>query len=193
VIVIGGIILSTLIGVATAQETFLGRSVDDWKKQGGASDAQERILAAWAIAQVAGNSANQVSTADLAKLTSDADPTVRYWGVLGLSSQATQSKDPAAAVAVLEPLLIDKAPGPRIAAAQALGLLGRTDKSLPVLVAAMSEPQESVRIQAVAALEKLGPAARPAADTLQKARSDTSEYVKRISERAAARLETEKK
>jgi HEAT repeat protein len=94
-----------------------------------------------------------------------------------------------AAVNTLMPLLEDKAAAPRIAAAQALGALGKSDQALPVLVAAMNDPQESVRIQAVAALEKLGPAARPAVETLRTATSDSSEYVKRISARALSSLE----
>jgi HEAT repeat protein len=52
----------------------------------------------------------------------------------------------------------------------------------------MESPQESVRIQAVAALAKLGPAARQAVATLTAATTDPSEYVKRISSRALAQL-----
>jgi HEAT repeat protein len=127
----------------------------------------------------------------------DSDPSVRYWGIQGLGSfagrLAKRDGGQMAVVNALTPLLDDKSPAPRISAAQALGELGQSDKALPILVAAMSDPQESVRIQAVAALEKLGPAARPAQSTLQAATSDSSEYVKRISQRALARLETEKK
>src|SRR5205085_9948977 len=77
---------------------------------------------------------------------------------------------------------------PRVAAAEALCLLGQAEKALPVIVAAMGDPQDSVRIQAVGALEKIGPAARPAIGTLQKAATDPSEYVKRISERSLVTL-----
>ena len=180
-----------------AQDTFLGRSIDQWNEQLSSSDGQRRVHAAWAIAQFAGGAAggqeDQVHFAELVKLVSDSDSPVRYWGVQGFAAYAQRSGEKGggqtAAVNTLIPLLEDKAAAPRIAAAQALGALGKSDQALPVLVAAMNDPQESVRIQAVAALEKLGPAARPAVETLRTATSDSSEYVKRISARALSSLE----
>ena len=79
---------------------------------------------------------------------------------------------------------------PRLAAAQALGVLGRADRALPVLIAAMNDPQESVRIQAVAGLESIGAADMVTMQTLRAARNDTSEYVKRISERSLEKLQS---
>jgi HEAT repeat protein len=187
--------------VARAQETFLGRSADEWSEALTSSQEQKRVHAAWAISQLAsqavGGPNDQVHFAELVKLVSDSDPTVRYWGVMGLASYAQRlGKGDGGQTAVantLEPLLDDKAAAPRIAAAQTLGTLGQAEKALPALVSAMSDPHESVRIQAVAALEKLGPAARPAEATLRRATSDSSEYVKRISERAILQLDTAKK
>jgi HEAT repeat protein len=89
----------------------------------------------------------------------------------------------------LTPLLDDKAAAPRLAAAAAIGQLGQAGKALPVLVAAMKDPQDATRIQAVAALELLGAAARPAEPTLRAATTDSSEYVKRISARALEKLQ----
>jgi HEAT repeat protein len=148
------------------------------------------------LAQIAGRAAggpgDHILFAELVKLVSDGDPSVRYWGVLGLASYAQQLKagdgGRGAAVNTLAPLLEDKAPGPRLAAAAALGELGQPEKALPVLVAAMSDPQEAIRIQAVAGLEQLGTAARPAEATLRAATTDSSEYVKRISARALEKL-----
>jgi HEAT repeat protein len=190
-----------LLQVASAEETFLGRSADQWSEAFSASEGQKRVHAAWAIAQFAGLSAagpnDQLHFAELVKLVSDSDPTVRYWGVLGLEGFAKKLNrgdgGQTAALNTLLPLLEDKAAAPRIAAAQAAGALGQPEKALPVLVAAMSDPQESARIQAAAALEKLGTAARPAEPTLRKATSDDSEYVKRISERSLASLGVESK
>ena len=59
--------------------------------------------------------------------------------------------------------------------------------------AAMSDPQDAVRIQAIAALEKLGESARPGEATLRAATTDSSEYVKRISTRALIKLDLTKK
>jgi hypothetical protein len=191
------VLCGSVAHVAFAQDTFLGRSVDEWNEQLSSSDTQKRVHAAWAIAQLAGTAAggqeDHVHFAELVKLVSDNDSTVRYWGVQGFAAYAKRSGEKGggqtAAVNALLPILEDKSPAPRIAAAGALGVLGKSEQALPVLVAAMSDPQESVRIQAVAALEKLGTAALPAVETLRTATSDPSEYVKRISERALTKLE----
>jgi len=183
-----------------ADDTFLGRSADQWSDALTASKGQERIHAAWAIAQLASRSADgpngHVYFAELVKLISDSDPTVRYWGVQGLGwygeRVGKQGGGQSVVANTLRPLLTDKSPAPRIAAAEQLGVLGHADQALPTLVNAMSDPQESVRIQAAAAFEKLGPSARPALETIRRGTSDSSEYVKRITERALARLESTK-
>jgi HEAT repeat protein len=181
------------------QEKFLSRSVEEWSGALTSSSGPQRMHAAWAIAQLAGRQAggpsDQIHFAELVKLISDSDPTVRYWGVMGLAgfAQRKEGGGQTAVINTLQPLLEDKSPASRIAAAQTLGQLGHAKEALPVLVAAMDSPQESVRIQAVAALEKLGPAARPAEATLRSATSDSSEYVKRISSRAVEALGAEKK
>ena len=176
---------------AMAQDKFLGRTADQWSQALTTTAGQQRVHAAWALAQMAGRASggpgDHVQFAEMVKLISDSDPSVRYWGVLGLTSFAQQLKagdsGRANVVSTLLPLLDDTAPGPRIAAAAALGQLGQPEKALPVLVAAMSDPQEATRIQAVAGIEQLGPAARPAEATLRAATTDSSEYVKRISSR----------
>jgi hypothetical protein len=187
-----------IVGFASAlcsgDELFAGRSWTDWTRQLSSSDAPQRVEAAWAIAQMAARGPAIADDAALEKsltqLTADADSTLRYWGAAGWSLYAKRAPDKARAAGVksLQSLLTDKAPAPRIAAAEALGLLGHAEQALPVLTAAMDHPQDSVRIQAVAAVEKLGPAARPAMTTLEKATQDPSEYVKRISSRALTAL-----
>ena len=193
--------IGALATPAIGQEAFLGRTVEQWSASLAGGKGQERVEAAWALAQIAGREAgsfgDHIQFAELVKLVSDSDPSVRYWGVLGLAGYARQLKandgGRGAAINTLGPLLEDKAPAPRIAAAAALGQLGQAEKVLPVLVAAMSDPQEATRIQAIAALEQLGPAARPAEKTIRAATSDSSEYVKRISERAVKKLDAPKK
>jgi HEAT repeat protein len=182
-------------------DSFVGKTPEQWKEQLSSAQPQSRVEAAWAIAQIAGRSPSdsQNATFDgvLQQLVRDADPSVQFWGAQGLAMYA-QRVGPnvggqAAAISELESLLNDKSPAPRIAAAGALGLLGKADKALPVLTSALDDPQESVRIQAVAALEKMGAAARPVLVTLEKATGDSSEYVKRISERSLTALGVESK
>jgi HEAT repeat protein len=181
----------------TAADDFLGRNLDQWSEMLSSSQQNERAYAAWAIGKLAEQSAgkpnDQVYFAELVKLIHDNDATVRYWGVLGLAGYAKKlppnDGGKTAVTNTLAPLLEDKAAAPRIAAAQTLGLLGQADKALPVIVAAMSDPQDSARIQAASALETLGPAARPATATLERATTDSSEYVKRISSRSLQALD----
>src|SRR5437868_10842363 len=183
------LIVSGVAAQLPAEEPFLGRSTEEWNKQFASSEGQARVHAAWAIAQLAGTASGESNLIALDKLLHDSDPTVRYWGVMGLQFYGLKLANGNTAqmksiIDRLQPLLDDKSVAPRIAAAETVGLLGKPEAALSVLVAAMDDPLDAVRIQAVGALEKLGPAARPAVATLQKATSDASEYVKRISERS---------
>jgi len=193
-------LIAQCCAISPAAEDFLGHSFEQWSEMLNSSQPTERAYAAWALGQIATDQAgkpnDQLYFAELVKLIHDNDATVRYWGVLGLAGYAKKltSKDGGqmAVANTVAPLLEDKAAAPRIAAAETLGKLGQPDKALPVLVAAMSDPQESARIQAATALEKLGPAARPAIATLEKGTTDSSEYVKRISERSLQALDPDR-
>jgi hypothetical protein len=196
-----GILFVSSRSVAAAEEpTFLGRTSDQWLFRLDSDQPHERIEAAWAIAQYAERHPRLRPSLRLImidSLASHEDAAVRYWMVDGLR-RVTLSKEGdeetrTAAKKSLQTLLTDKAPAPRIAAAETLGLLGESKQALPVLIEAMSHPQEAVRIQAVAALERLGEAARPAEQSLRTATSDSSEYVKRISARALQKLDATKK
>ena len=195
------VFLGVVTGLAAipllADDAFLGRSFDQWSEQISSTESQKRLYAAWAVAQFSArgdNSADATQFKTLTRLVGDSDASVRYWGVQGLAAYAQRRTDgdQKQTVALLLPLLDDKAAAPRIAAAEALALLGHTEKALAVIVAAMDDAQDATRIQAASALERLGPAARPAMGTLEKGTSDSSEYVKRISERALVALGGEK-
>jgi HEAT repeat protein len=154
------------------------------------------LHAAWALANLAGREPggpdDNEQFSDLVKLIHDSDASVRYWGAIGLTNFGQRLKagdgGRSGVINALQPLLEDKSAAPRIAAAAGLGKLGQADKVLPILVAAMSDPQDATRIQAVAAIESLGAAAAPAEATLTAAQTDASEYVKRISARALEKL-----
>lgn len=135
-----------LLGLLTPSSfanEFLGRSFDQWSEMLSSSQPNERAYAAWAIGKLAEQSAgkpnDQVYFAELVKLIHDNDATVRYWGVLGLAGYAKSlpNKDggQTAVINTVAPLLEDKAAAPRIAAAQTLGLLGQSEKALPVIIA----------------------------------------------------------
>ena len=176
---------------------FLGRTRAQWVSQLESGDRRQRRHSAWAISQMANEQVNAASAMlwlnELCLLTEGSSSSARYWGAIGLGQflQKLGREHPASAKArqALANLLEDHAAGPRLAAAEALCLAGDVQRGLPALVAAMSHPQDAIRIQAVTALERLGEPARPALETLRSASADSSEYVKRLAARALANLE----
>ena len=191
---------ATPVAGAEIPVTFLGRTFDQWLARLQSQQQPERVEAAWALSQIvvhnpplAAESALQTT---LIVLQSDRDATIRYWGIHGLQRLVLTKPGPKAIhPAVYEALraaLQDESAAPRIAAAETLGLIAEADDAFPVLIAALGDPQDAVRIQAIAALEKLGETARPAEATLRSATSDSSEYVKRIGARALQKLDAPK-
>jgi HEAT repeat protein len=162
---------------------FLGRTGEEWLSR--LDDADDISLSAWALAQMA-----EQQPPMIARLIHHRNPVPRYWGMQAAGRIAVSKET---YKTILQTGLRDPTPSVRIAAAEWLSLSGDAEAALPVLIAAMSDPQDAVRIQAVAALERLGEAARPAEATLRTATSDSSEYVKRISARALQKLDATKK
>jgi HEAT repeat protein len=76
----------------------------------------------------------------LKSATASADPTERYWGLIGIRLLAAKATD--AADAVL-PLLKDKHAGIRTTAAQALYALGKKDAAADALIAEVSSDMDS--------------------------------------------------
>lgn len=190
--------LAAFAAASSADEPrFLGRTRGQWISQLESGDRRQHRHSAWAISQMATEQVNADNAMlwlnELCLLTEHGHSSVRYWGAVGLG-QFIQKLDAghtarAKTRQALANLLEDHAAGPRLAAAEALCQAGDAQRGLPALVAAMSHPQDAVRIQAATALARLGEHARPAVATLQAARSDSSEYVKRLAARALANLE----
>lgn len=184
--------------VGVSQE-FLGKDLATWQEQLRSADAQDRHLAAWAIAQ-----AGTFSAVDEMR-TAIADPVVAYWRIQGFGRIAGElgDKHPPDLAFFLYHSLRDEAPATRIAAADQLARLSMQrdlkpdlakrylDEALPILIAALDEPQESAAMQAAAALAALGKKAEPARAKLQQAEKNGGEYVKRLSARALANLDQE--
>jgi len=121
----------------------------------------------------------------LVQLLSDSDSAARYWGATGLVALGPGARP---ALADLKKSLEDPSPSVRIAVAEAVARLGEVGVALPVLVAAMRDENEWVRLHAVNVLDRLGPQARPALETLTDARQERSEYVRRVAEYALEKL-----
>jgi HEAT repeat protein len=188
--------------VSSADEPqFLGRTRPQWVAQLESGDRRQHRHSAWAISQMATEQATDGSAMlwlnELCLLTEHAHSSVRFWGAVGLGQfmqkLAAEHTARSKAKEALANLLEDDAAGPRLAAAEVLCQAGDVQRGLPALVAAMTHPQDAVRIQAATALERLGERARPAMATLKAANSDSSQYVQRLAARALANLENSPK
>jgi HEAT repeat protein len=179
---------------------FLGRTRKDWVKElDKSSNRRRRTHAAWGIAEMAIREAKPSDTMvwlnELLLLCEDESPAVRYWGQMGLARfiaglPADHPARPPTA-RLLSDAVTDSAIAVRLVAAETLVTFGPADQGLGVLVEALEHPQESVRIAAIAALQRLGPAARPAEADIRKATTDSSEYVKRISTRLVEQFDAQ--
>jgi arylsulfatase A-like enzyme len=106
---------------------------------------------------------------ELRKRLSDSDPVVRYWAVIGCT---VLSKYAAPARAELIKLLNDGEVSVRIAAAEALYVLGEKEKPLAVLKDALQSSNVMARVQALNVLENFGNDARPALDNMKQLLKD---------------------
>jgi uncharacterized sulfatase len=112
----------------------------------------------------------------------------RYWAVVSLHRRGwLRSEDHSELLRLLE----DPSPVVRIAAAQAVHDGEKSDLALPVLIAGLADPSQSVRLHAAIALRALGESARSALESLKGATKDPWTYVARVTLDAVAELEPE--
>ena len=173
---------------AEPAKSFLGKTQEQWVADLKSELPAQRQLAAWAIAQSPPNPVNPLFDA-----AHHEDPIVRYWIAARLSQDAETlgpTSDARKSIYnIFVRLLEDTSPAVRLTAAEGLAKTFPYPDAFAVLVEALSDPQEAVRIQAICSLERLGPKAAPLKEHIAKATAnDTSEYVKRISTRLLARL-----
>lgn len=187
--------------LSAAEPQMLGRTRQQWLAEMDVSiSRRRRTLAAWSLAELAvqqaGSAESMIWLNELLLLCEDESSSIRFWGLTGVQRFAL--KLPAdhisrpTVIKVFGDGMNDPSIANRLAAAEGLASLEELDLALPLLTGALASEQESVRIQAISALERLGETARPAQRALQAAANDSSEYVKRISARALAKLSTPK-
>ena len=102
----------------------------------------------------------------LLELLKAPDPAIRWWGAVGLVALREKA---APAEETLAAALTDSAPNVQVAAADALCNLGRHDRALPVLIAALAHPTPFIRLRAMNVLDRIGPKAKPALAAMKKA------------------------
>jgi len=142
-----------------------------------AKNPLDRLLDAADLA----NAMDPANVPKLVKLLADPDPALRWWGAIGLVALGEKA---APAADALARALSDDAPNVRIAAADALGSIGRHDLALPVLAAGLRHSSAFIRLRALNALERLGDKALPALPEIARARlkrkSHVGDYVGRM-------------
>jgi uncharacterized sulfatase len=110
------------------------------------------------------------------------DAAVRYWAATGVGNIGA---DAAKAQGAMEAGLEDDSVSVRIAAARALCRMGKTDKGLPALIAAMESEHQWGRLQAAIVLDEMGEQARPAEQVLKNAlKGQPNKYITRVANRA---------
>ncbi len=190
------LLFAQAVSLSAAEPVFLGRTRERWVNLLESGQRRQRGFPPWAMQQFALEQLNPQNELiwlnELLLLAESSSPSARYWGAVGLGRMIVKLPADSAARAkaceALAGLLEDYSLSVRIAAAD--GLLPASDRqrALAVLKESLAHPQEAVRIAAATALEHWGEAARPAIDALQQGTKDSSEYVKRISTRAVAKL-----
>lgn len=114
---------------------------------------------------------------------------VRYWAAVGLHTVCLDSGTVERAASALKKHLDDPSPIARIASAEALCDWGHEAEALPVLIEAMQDKSDTVRLNAVIALGHIGEKARPALPQLRAATEDSFGYVTRVVKYVLQRLE----
>src|SRR5690606_7565260 len=130
----------------------------------------------------------------LVQKLNDPNPVVRYWAATGctvLGAEAQPAKE------ALIQALDDPQGAVRIAAAEALYLLGEKERVLDVLTKALKSPYEMVRVQALNVLEFMGEDARTSIELVEEMLAsgtiDNQEYDKRAARGMLDRLKTKER
>ena len=135
-----------------------------------------RLSAVWDL----GCRGQQALPGLIAHLESD-DAPVRYAAAYWLGNLHTAA---APAYRPLSALMDDDTDYVRVAAARAIGLMGKATEALPILVQEMSTSEnEATRHYAALALEDMGEDARPALEAIRKAAKDKYDCTHRVATR----------
>lgn len=173
-------VLLLAASLAAQGPTHLGKTLEQWQADLVSTERLDRLLAARSIGEMA-----IADRSGSAKVLFDAmaheDSAVRYWAVIAVGQMGDRGK---AAANWLQDALGDEAPEVRAWAAFALANMGESDAALAVLSELLSHPNRGARLQAIHALDALGPPAAGASDVLRQALDDDFDYVRRVARHA---------
>lgn len=128
----------------------------------------------------------------LARALDDSEPSIRYWGLVGLGNRAPDSQP---RLDRIRARLKDASAVNRIAAARALCRLDRAGEALPVLTKELHDGEQWERLHAAIVLDEIDGQARPVIESMRQAlkpRPDLyarGKYVVRVINRALNQLE----
>jgi uncharacterized sulfatase len=169
-----------LVPEPNLRERTRGSSPYEVARQGESVLPLKRIRQAAITAQ-----GGEAAQGKMRQLLADNDPAVRYWGCIGLGAQHQVDNS---SVAALEAALQDSSSTVRMAAADGLVRLGRSEKALPVLAAGLQDDNPWIRLAAMHGLDRLGKQAAPVADQIKAVLKDTNQYVGRVADHALEAL-----
>ncbi len=122
---------------------------------------------------------------ELVRRMGDKDPSVRFWAATGCIVLRERAR--AAAVA-LRKALADSSADVRIAAGEALCILGMVDQGLAAIKKELGNSNSKISLHAINALQSLGDVAKPAAGAIAAASKKGDGYVKRAAKHAMQTL-----
>ena len=118
----------------------------------------------------------------------DRDATIRWWGATGLAMLGARAASAAATLGTM--MANDPSAQVRVAAAEACAAAGRADAAVKALATLLAPSNVMpVRLQAVNALTRLGPAARGAIAPLRAMMNDETDYLRNASQYLIETLE----
>jgi len=119
----------------------------------------------------------------------DRNDVVRYWGAMGLLMVGEPARPVAGQLAAL--MRKDRSAAVRIVAAETLAHLGQAKEAVDVLAALVGSSAMTIpaRLQALNALTRLGPSARPALPALRAAAQVKNEYLPNAANYAIGQIE----
>ncbi len=177
------LLVCVLLAVATLaakDEPHLGKTLAQWQSDLASTDRLDRLIAARSIGEMAIANQPGAAKAIFAALSHE-DSAVRYWAVVAAGQMGSRAKP---ASRSLQAALSDDTPEVQAWAAFALAKLGRDDEAIPVLAKLLSHPNRAARLQAIHALDALGPDAAAATEALKQVLDDEFDDVQRVARHA---------
>lgn len=178
------VVLSILLAVggplASQAEEHLGRTAEQWQAGLDSARGIERLLAARSIGEMAIAGMDGASEA-LFEALGHADGSVRYWAAVAAVNMPEKSER---LIDTVSGMLQDDVPEVRVQAAQTLTESSHREAALETIRQALRHPNRGVRLQAAHAADAIGDKARPLADALRVAVSDSFDYVQRVARHA---------